>query len=383
MAYAKSSLLTQRNRNAKRSYYGSVADLRKTQQAYGQAQMLHTELEQQGQSLDRQKLSLESKMLDYRGRENAPGSLDQMLSDFYGEGGKGEQLTSLYKPYSQALGFAKDTHSSQQETGEFNPFMGDPDNIMRGLYHGGSDADKKGWESYGMAKAREDAVRKGDKGTAYLLYGGTSYADAGKVTDYDAYRKHHLGSNYWIENVGSRWKRKEARIGRWESVRGGFLNLSFIRAWNPFAKWTETVDVHDRIMNAAKSRTSSASQFQLSGVDKTISGVESDISNIKSFKSGKDYQDFTAGYKKEYGGYEKAKTAYDTFIQRGSDYQKLMTRRTHARTQFQLAGKNLKDAKMRSQSAYKSFKGMQGGIGQGMGIDYKQRQAGFGYGGTV
>ena len=87
MAYAKSSLLTQRNRNAKRSYYGSVADLRKSQQAYGQAQMLHTELEQQGQSLDRQKLSLESKMLDYRGRENAPGSLDQMLSDFYGEGG--------------------------------------------------------------------------------------------------------------------------------------------------------------------------------------------------------------------------------------------------------------------------------------------------------
>jgi len=377
MAYAKGSLLTRRHK--KRSYYGSIADVKRSQQAYGQASSIYQDLERQGQSLDREKGMLMGAMEDYTGRENAPGK-------FYGEGGHGSKLRGMYEPYTTKLGFAKNMGQTQQETGGLDPYMGDPKNIMGLLYEKGSESDKAGLTQYATAKGHGDAVSSGDYGGALLLYGGKSYSDRSKYKtkeDWTNLQKSLMGDKMGIAYEGGRWKTKEARMGRWESLKGGFLNLSWISAWNPFAKWTETKDIHDRIMGAASSRTKSTSGYKFSSIDKSISDVESDISNISAFKQGKGYQDFLGSYQSEYGGFKQAKSAYESFIEKGSDYDQMKTRRQKAKTQYTLAGKNLRESQMRSQTAYKDFKGMQGGMSQGMGLEYQHRQAGFGYGGTV
>ena len=382
MAYAKGSLLTRRHK--KRSYYRSIADVKRSQQAYGQASSIYQDLERQGQSLDREKGMLMGAMEDYTGRGNAPGKLDTMLSEFYGEGGHGSKLRGMYEPYTTKLGFAKNMGQTQQETGGLDPYMGDPKNIMGLLYEKGSESDKAGLTQYATAKEGKKFISGGDKHLALLALAGKSYTGTSNWSDSDWTRtRQSVIGNKDLRHEGGRWITAEEKRGKWQSAKGGFLNLSWISVWNPWHQWTEKHDIHDRVMGAASSRVKSASGYKFSSIDKSIGDVESDISNISAFKQGKGYQDFLGSYQSEYGGFKQAKSAYESFIKRGSDYDQMKTRRQKAKTQYTLAGKNLRESQMRSQTAYKDFKGMQGGVSQGMGLEYQHRQAGFGYGGTV
>jgi len=396
MGYARSTLLT-RQRNEKRSYYQSVGDYRKTKQQYGLAKQEEETAEREGSIWDATEAGAKEKYEAYEGEE---GILGKSMKGFYGEGGEGKGVYDIYEKLAKRFGFTRkmdEFNKTLQTTGGLSAYtnLGDDyisSDIGRAVYgtHGG----KSRIEEHSKWKGIRDLASQGNvsidtdtgetftgKDAAFRLY-GISIGKGGTEGTIDDWRNQNLGGGTWdrgdrFEFKGGRWTRQEHKRGK---TKTGYFGIKY---WDKDAIWWKEHDIHDQIMGTGDKLINKAYTENIYGEDYSLSDIDTDIKTIKDFKAGDPYQQFTSSYGESYGEYETSKTAWDTMTQRGSDYQTSMQRRKKARSAVPKAYSAMTDASKMQASAYKSFMGVTGGIGTGMGVDYQGRKAGFGYGGTV
>jgi hypothetical protein len=373
MAYAKSSLLT-KQMNRKRSFYQSATDARLAKQQYGLALQEQQIAESEGAIWDTK---------EKEGREAYTSSWE----GFYGEGGAGKEILNVYENLGKKFGFSKkvsDAQSKLTSTGEMNFYENlgtsymdsDIGTHVYGTHFGKSQIDQhqrakfiKDLASQGMVSKTVGDQTVTGKQAAFQLY-GQSIGKAGT----DWYNQ-NLGGGTWdrgdkLEFKGGRWTRQEHRRGK---TKTGLFGIKY---WDKDATWWKEHDIHDQIMGTADKWIGKLYTENIWGTDYSLSEIDKNIKTIQDFKASDPYKQFTSDY-------TGLKTSYDTMVGRGSDYQKAMTRRHKAGVGVKEKDMAMKTAMKQQGIAYKAFKGIGGGMGIGMGLDYQGRKAGYGYGGTA
>jgi len=399
MAYARGSLLT-RSQQEQRSFMSSLEKERVAKQQLGFAAQEKDEAERLGGVWDTKHASAKTSLTD------AFQALGASSKQFYGEGGEGEAHANLLTSYMETFGTTrspKEYRQEQFETGGISPYS-NYQNIFSG-YGVNQESDffkiiakanpryamKAG--DYSFFRGAQKRIERGDSAFARdMLYATASFVsptnkvalalkpyqkEYGNYAHVDRHLRPYMAGGLQGGELGKRW---------FQQVGGRIHGMERVRKRESWGGWKEEDKDHgdftERILQSTGVKSMANylyGQGSIAGMG-SFADVEEDITKMRDFQSGDVYGEFLSGYKGKKEIHDVAQTAFSGLTARGSQYNKMMSRRKSAREGYRTMSSGLKLASDQRKSAYKSFMGVGQMFGQGMATGYKPKKAGFGYG---